>query len=370
MPPGAPESGSHAGVPSSTATTFRVSFQERNVAIDFGRSGAAPGDKGTVALSNRIVLDASAAARLTTALRERLREHQMRWPGSLSAEAEATAARAPSRSHEVPAEAGQKAARLLRLVAGLGVPHFHERSFRMSAESLAVHRFLLSVDRQALPSGYGDSVLAICDQLGMPASLRELAVAGLEGVRCVHFGFEGDERILYKFYLEQADAAQLARNAQPGTAVLLHLAGKWDSRDPASQVTSRYHWYPALSEAAILDRIADICGAGSPSYDIARSVVEATSGQINPEDLQYLEISEDGNDRRSFDLNFYDAGLKIKDLQPQLARMRDLFSLRPGQFQAFYDQIKSLAAGHLAGGIHRNGREFFNVYYGVERRTP
>jgi hypothetical protein len=92
------------------------------------------------------------------------------------------------------------------------------------------------------------------------------------------------------------------------------------------------------------------------------------SGRANTEDLQYLEVQEDGNERKSFDLNFYDAGLLVKDLQPQLARMRDRFGIRPGQFQALYDQIKSQPAGHLAGGLHRNGKDFFNVYYGVQKR--
>ena len=38
--------------------------------------------------------------------------------------------------------------------------------------------------------------------------------------------------------------------------------------------------------------------------------------------------------RRSFDLNFYDAGLLIEDLRPQLARMRQQFAIRPDQFRA------------------------------------
>jgi hypothetical protein len=48
--------------------------------------------------------------------------------------------------------------------------------------------------------------------------------------------------------------------------------------------------------------------------------------------------------------------------------MRQRFAIKPGQFQALYDQIKSQTAGHLAGGAHRNGKDFFNVYYGVQRR--
>ena len=71
------------------------------------------------------------------------------------------------------------------------------------------------------------------------------------------------------------------------------------------------------------------------------------------------------NARRSFDLNLYNAKLQVKDMQPLLHRMREHFGVRPGQMQALYDQIKTKALGHLAGGVHRNGEDFFNVYYGV-----
>jgi hypothetical protein len=46
--------------------------------------------------------------------------------------------------------------------------------------------------------------------------------------------------------------------------------------------------------------------------------------------------------------------------------MRRRFGVGPGQFQALYDQIKERKFGHLAGGLHRNGKDFFNVYYGPQ----
>ena len=76
-------------------------------------------------------------------------------------------------------------------------------------------------------------------------------------------------------------------------------------------------------------------------------------------------MDDQDNTRRSFDLNLYNAGLQVRDLQPLLHRMRERFDVRPGQFQALYDQIRGRALGHVAGGIHRDAREFFNVYYGV-----
>jgi hypothetical protein len=105
-------------------------------------------------------------------------------------------------------------------------------------------------------------------------------------------------------------------------------------------------------------------GAQSGSLDIARSILRATSERAPAEKLQYLEVEEE-NGRRSFDLNVYDAALQVKDVQEALFAMRERFAVRPGQFQALYDQVKARAFGHLAGGVHRDGRDFFNVYYGV-----
>jgi hypothetical protein len=34
-----------------------------------------------------------------------------------------------------------------------------------------------------------------------------------------------------------------------------------------------------------------------------------------------------------------------------------------------YDQIKGKRFGHVAAGIHRDGRPFFNVYFGGTRHA-
>jgi hypothetical protein len=52
-------------------------------------------------------------------------------------------------------------------------------------------------------------------------------------------------------------------------------------------------------------------------------------------------------------------------MQHLLHRMREHFNVPPGRLQALYDQVKGKALGHLAGGVHRDGEDFFNIYYGV-----
>lgn len=98
-----------------------------------------------------------------------------------------------------------------------------------------------------------------------------------------------------------------------------------------------------------------------------RTVRGLDAARLPPQRLLYLEVTEAGQPRRSFDLNLYDARLLVRDQQAVLFAMRDHFGVRPGQFQALYDQIKARPLGHLAGGVHRNGQAFFTVYFGGTR---
>ena len=147
--------------------------------------------------------------------------------------------------------------------------------------------------------------------------------------------------------------------------MLQHIAYKWDLLRDAS-VTTRYLWHPGLDAAGIEARMAQVYRDGPPeSLDVARSVLRLATERVAPEAIQYLDVEEEENGRRSFDLNIYNADLRVKDLHVLLLRMRAHFGIRPGQFQALYDQINVLPLGHLAGGIHRDGRDFFNLYYGA-----
>lgn len=357
--------------PSTRVDAFRARIDDGRIAVEMGRMHPAGDarDQAVVALSHCIALDHGAAMRLLSALQALLQQRGSRWAEAPGPQA-APASRAPTPSHAEPDEGGRRAARLIELVEGLGCPYYHERSFRISHGALAANRFLLTFNTGSFSGDLGPAVLGVCRQIGMPAEMQREVEQHVRQTRAVHFGFEGDDRIVYKVYLERAGAGTEGKQAAPGTPVLLHLACKWDSDDPAHRAISRYHWYPNLTTAQIGERMAGLYGGdpGHPSLRISREVLDMASGAMDPADLQYLEVREDGNARASYDLNIYNAGLQVKDAQPQLARMRDHFGIRPGQFQALYDQIKGRVLGHLAGGTHRNGRDFFNVYHGVQRR--
>ena len=104
------------------------------------------------------------------------------------------------------------------------------------------------------------------------------------------------------------------------------------------------------------------------SLDVAIGVLKVACKRIDPEEIEYLEVSEEDTPRRSFDLNLYNARLYLHELYPTLTRICRYYQVDEDKFEAFYHGVKMEAFGHLAGGIHRNGEGFFNVYYGVEDR--
>ena len=356
------------------ANAFKMSLEAGELVIEFGNvvgPGQTPGP-AAVAVTDRVILPLDTGRRLAYSLEDCLKPHaaalRAEEAKALSPSEAAVAARSGQAPVRPPPEAaGERAAELLRMVGDLGIPYQYERSFRICRQALLANRFLLTVDAGNIPGNPGERTLEICDRLHMPGAAREAAAANFAMAKCVHFGFEADDdSIICKLYLERAVSGEEAQRARVrGEPVLLHLAFKWDLVKDAA-VTTRYLWRPGLSAAEIEARLAYVYRDGArASCVLALAALDLTRGRAAAEQLQYLEVEEAENGRRSFDLNLYDAKLQVKDMQQLLHRMREHFGVRPGQMQALYDQIKTKALGHLAGGVHRNGEDFFNVYYGV-----
>lgn len=347
------------------ADTFRASLAKDEIRLEFGTTQSVDAGESAVALQRSIALAPAITLRLLSRLRESLRESERR---AATAPAAVVAQMGKTLLNAVPQEAGEQAALLFRLVDGLGAPYRHERSFRLAPGSLQSNRVLLSIGRAQLGDTPASRLVDICERLGLaPGMLGQVAEQWAQA-RAIHFGFESSgERSLYKVYFERADADAQARRAAPGAPVLLHLAWKWDAAQPAQSVTTRYEWFPRLGVAEMRERMARACAAGA-LLALAQSVLELAAARVDPTRLQFLEVGEDGSPRRSFDLNLYDAGLAVRDVQGPLARLREHFEVRPGQFQALYDQVRARPLGHLAAGVHRDGAPFATVYYGVERR--
>jgi tryptophan 7-halogenase len=356
------------------ANAFKMALEAGELVIEFGNVVGPGGTRGpaAVAVTDQVTLPLDTGRRLVYWLEDCLKPHaaflRAAEAKALSPSQAAVAARPGQAPVRPPPEAaGERATQLLRMVANLGIPHQYERSFRICRQALLANRFLLTVEVGNIADNPRERTLEICDRLNMPPSAREAAAANFAMAKCVHFGFEADDdSIICKLYLERAVPGEEVQRAHArAESVLLHLAFKWDLVNDTA-VTTRYLWRPGLSAAGIEARLAEVYrSAPQASFELARAALEMTKDRAAAEQLQFLEVEEAENARRSFDLNLYNAKLQVKDMQQLLHRMREHFGVRPGQMQALYDQIKTKALGHVAGGVHRNGEDFFNVYYGV-----
>lgn len=356
------------------ADAFRLTRQGRGLAIEFGRIDGAAVEAGpaTVSVKDRVIISLETARRLVVWLDEALEQNSVITKAEDAKSLAPAAAAAVTRPGQGPPRppqdtSGAQAARLLRLIGAWGIPHQYERSLRISEGSLQANRFLLTFNAADIPGDPAAQTLTVCEQFAMPPALRDAAAANFAIAKCVHLGFEGNtDSIICKLYLETDVPAVRAQEARAANEpVLMHLAFKWDLlRDSA--VTTRYFWHPGLTTGEIEERLAHVYRDGQgESHEIARALLRTAVERVAPEALQYLEVEEAENARRSFDLNVYNAKLHIRDISDLLQRMRVCFGIRPGQFQASYDQIKGMALGHLAGGLHRNEKDFFNLYYGA-----
>jgi len=357
-----------------SADSLRGMLHDQGIAIEFGNfmpslSDSAAASAGTVKVSDRIIIPAGTAKRLLIGLERALSTAAPLAAGSSTMPEQTAVSSAVSRPaiNIASDPAGEQAALLLRCVNELGVPYQQERSFRMARDVLQANRFLITMDRIDLPDPGVETVLAICRQLGLPGYFESAVRQHFDAALCVHFGFESTPRgVVFKLYLERETvAAAQAAAAVEGSPV--YMAWKW-SATAGLAVLSRYHWFPMTDTAGVEHRLSGIYkDASTPTAaPLIRAVLQRAASHTPVEQLQYLEVLEDGNSRRSFDLNLYASGLCLADLQAELAALRDHFKLRPGYFQALVDQVKWRNIGHIAGGVHRDGTEFVTIYYGVE----
>ena len=373
------------------------------VALEFGWHGAAPagaGGDGTpgdpaaaFVVSQRIVMPELTAWRLADGLAQALRRPLATSPEAVPPPAPAPAAPTPpgrvgatvldlgadevlrrrgtTPVNHPPDPVAEVADRLRAAVREMAPEHYEERSFRVAPQSLQANRFLLSVGARQLPAQALERAWAIAAALGLPAALRAQVEASFAGADHLHFGFEGEPgRVMCKLYFERTvTGLAAARARETGEPALQYEAIKWNVATGA-HVLSRYHWHAGLSVSGIAARVAELTAGGPDEMcTLTQAVLDLAAPRVAAERLLLLEVTESGAPRRSFDLNLYDAQLLVRDLQPVLFRMRELFGIRPGEFQALYDQIKNRPLGHLAGGIHRDERPFFNVYFGGRRQT-
>lgn len=257
----------------------------------------------------------------------------------------------------------EAANRLLRLVQQSTIPFGQERSFKMTAGRFIGDRLLVGMDAEALSAA---AFFRLASDIGMPAGCREVLEPRLPDANAMLFGVEESPgSSVWKVYLEFWDQVRdVVRQTGATTPQLLHLGVKWDSARPGRHELARYVCHPLLGFRQVCRRIADLYppGTSGAAREDALSIVRL-GAKRNPEaSMLYLEVSEDGNPRRSFDVNLYKTGMTVGDAMGLLGEAASNLGLPPGELPARVGQLADCPFGHLAGGIDRHGNEFLSVY--------
>ena len=329
-----------------------------------------------VQLKERVVLGPLAAKRLALLLNKCIQEYESKH-GPLKVES------LPSTGPEkitlprkkLPAfkteRTDERAGLVIKLVDNLDVKYGFERSFKMFEKILLANRFLLGFKKKRIRHEPHERILDICERMDMPENLVGAYSESLPDANYLHFGFgENEGTCLYKAYLEFYEKVEKEIKNQPGKSgpFLMHLGFKWDVLDNSKRALTRYTWHPLLSVEDILVRLSNILDPQKfrNLIEIAKGIVGFASRIVHPNDILYLDVTEENNPRRSFDINMYRANIQLGELYPFLSKMCRHFAIPPEEFHALYDGIKAKRFGHISGGIDREGRDFLTVYYGVE----
>jgi len=246
-----------------------------------------------------------------------------------------------------------------------------EKSFKMADRSLLANRCLMGLSRSRIAP---QKLLDICRKLAMPERFLAAFQERLPEADTVHFGFEeGESGFIYKVYLEFARRLYQALASGPRAAgsdaaepLLLHLAYKWDALERGKSTVAEYRCYPQLSGQAMLERMARIYSGhkDNVAFDAVKGMLALASGRT-AEALMYLEVSEQGNPRLSFDINLHAADLRLHEIEPFLSLLCTHYSIPAAQFARMFAQVRTQKLGHVAGGISREGRDFLTVYHEV-----
>ncbi|TFH49770.1 MAG: hypothetical protein E4G89_04325 [Methanothrix sp.] len=260
---------------------------------------------------------------------------------------------------------------LFQLVKNLNAEAGFERSFKIANGALLPNRFLLGVSKEAVGQRADDRLTEACSLMGMPEPLLGIFKHHLLRGNYVHFGLEKNEKTtVYKVYLEfwERIKEEISKSEhRPGPA-LLHLGFKWDVANPARQALTRYTWCPWLSSQEILQRVSHILEAerGAAARQASEQLISLALARIPDRDILYLEVTEEGNPRRSFDINVYRANLQVAEVYPLLSMLCRRHSIPFDAFHSLYSGISAKRFGHLAAGVDREGNSFFTIYYGVQ----
>ena len=259
----------------------------------------------------------------------------------------------------------QKYIRPFQLVEKFNLKCGYEKSFKFTRGKLLRNRYLLGIERSQLDT---DRLQVICQQMNMPESHYQQFLDQQSDANLVLLGFEeSDGGASYRIYLEFWDKIRetIKLSQSPFPPQKMFLGFKWNAFDNSRSTITIYRYYPITELTEMLQRLAHILDSdeGRQMLEITRNLLSRSLKQTSCQALVYLEASEVGNPRKSFDINLYRAGMRVSQIRAQLTELCQMYAVSGNEFEELFANAGSRSLGHISGGVDRRGQSFFTVYY-------
>jgi len=251
------------------------------------------------------------------------------------------------------------------LLIGLNVEGI-EKSFKLTKNALFEQRALVGVGQI---SRHRKKIFNNCHILCMPEVQLQSFREHFPKANRIYFGYEQTpDHCTYKVYLEFWNQYAQNRTVDPtyNKPFMLYLGYKWDASAKNTQNTlTRYILYPEISLQTILEKIESIYKNHSEPLllTLAQQIITSASKRKDSRLFKYLEVTEDNNPRKSFDINLYEAEIKIQNIYSELKMLQQHYNIDAQKFNIFYQSIKHQEFGHLSGGVNKSENDFMTFYY-------
>jgi hypothetical protein len=258
------------------------------------------------------------------------------------------------------------ALRLLGRLDKLAIPYGREDSFKLGRQRLISNRILIGVGVDATRRAADGLLGTAMEELRMPQACLDVLLPHAALANAVFFGVEDlGESCVCKVYLEFWDQVRnTVRRTGSRTPLLLHLGVKWDTARPGRREVAHYHCHPLLDVQSILRRMARLAPQDHMPglYKASQDIVLLGARRSPSASLLYLEVSEPGNPRQSFDINLYKTGLDVAAVAAPLQQAARCLVVPPEQLDSQLQRLGPCRLGHLSSGLDRHGQPFLTVY--------
>ncbi|MDG1896559.1 MAG: hypothetical protein P8J37_16775 [Fuerstiella sp.] len=267
------------------------------------------------------------------------------------------------------AERGLKALR--RMVVDHQLPLMFERSLRLQPNTVEDRRALFSLPTaalEALGANGLSEVLQICRVMSSPDSHRNSIQQFFPAAEFIHFGFEcSGDNLIGKCYLELSPSASLRESLD---SRLTFIGFKWSMLDSSLAVISRYRNLNATRwndiQRAMLSNFPQ-----TPLADASGELLECfgpNAANLNSDasDLRLLQVTEEGSDRLSHDLNVYVRERSIEDVANLLVDISHQQQGNSHKLAEWIQQNSTATVGHLSMGLNRYQIPFVTLYHSAD----